>query len=72
MLICGDPLLGTFHHRIASIFLSLRWVRSGPDSQFIQFLQGELFQIRSSVWSKRPAGFAPPETFLTIEERLQQ
>jgi hypothetical protein len=41
MLICKDPLLGTYQHRLAAIFLSLQWIQTRPGSEFTGFLQDQ-------------------------------
>jgi hypothetical protein len=71
MLICKDPLLGTYQHRLAAVFLSLRWIQTRPESEFTGFLRDQLSHTLRAVWERRPADFATPETFLSkVEKRL--
>jgi hypothetical protein len=71
MLICKDPLLGTYQHRLAAAFLSLQWILTRPESEFTGFLRDQLSHTLRAVWERHPADYATPETFLsTIEKRL--
>jgi hypothetical protein len=71
MLICKDPLLGTYQHRLAAIFLSLQWIQTRPGSEFTGFLRDQFSHTLSAVWERRPVDFATPETFLlNVEKRL--
>jgi hypothetical protein len=71
MLICKDPLLGTYQHRLAAVFLSLRWIQTRPETEFTRFLRDQLSHTLRAVWERRPTDFATPETFLSkVEKRL--
>jgi hypothetical protein len=73
MLICKDPLIGTFQHRLAAVFLALQWLTRQPDaeSEFSRGLRAELTRTLAAVWAARPADCTTPESFLaSVEKRL--
>jgi hypothetical protein len=71
MLLCKDPTLGTYQHRLAAVFLLLRWIGRQPGSEFMSFLNTELLRTLHGVWDRRPGDFPTPETFLaSVEKRL--
>jgi hypothetical protein len=73
MLICKDPLLGTFQHKLAAVFLTLQWLTHQPnaDSEFSRMLHTELSRTLAAVWDARPADTVTPKLFLdNVEKRL--